>query len=355
LEAFVYDALPQRVVFGDGTLAALGDELARLGVRRALVLSTPGQRGAAEAVARDLGANAAGVFARATMHTPAGVTDDGLEAARRLGADGVVSLGGGSTTGLGKAIALRTGLPQVAIPTTYAGSEATPILGETRDGRKVTQRDPRILPKAVLYDVSLTVSLPPALSVTSGLNAIAHGVEALYAQNRNPLTSQLALSGIHALVRSLPAIVQEPGNRAARSDALYGAWVCGTCLGTVGMALHHKACHVLGGSFELPHAETHSVILPHAVAYNGGAARELLAPIAGLLGSPGAAQGLWHLAQRLNAPASLRELGMAEAGLDRAAAEIAGTPYWNPRPVDQASIRVMLQNAFDGRPPSEVL
>lgn len=355
MEAFVYDALPQRVVFGDGTLAALGGELARVGVSRALVLSTPGHRAAADAVARDLGAKAAGVFARATMHTPVGVTEDGVEAVRRLEADGVVSLGGGSTTGLGKAIALRTGLPQIAVPTTYAGSEATPILGETRDGRKVTQRDARILPKAVLYDVSLTVSLPPELSVTSGLNAIAHGIEALYAQNRNPLTSQLAQSGIDALIRSLPAIVVEPGRRAARSDALYGAWACGTCLGTVGMALHHKVCHVLGGSFELPHAETHSVILPHAVAYNEGATRDLLAPVAELLGSSGAAQGLWHLAQRLNAPVTLRALGMAEAGLDRAAAEIASNAYWNPRLVDQASIRAMLQNAFDGRPPSEVL
>ena len=351
MDAFVYQALSQRIVFGDGTLAGLGAELDRLGVGRALILAGPNLRPAAEALARDLAEKAAGVFADAAMHTPVAVTDRAVEAARTARADSVVSLGGGSTTGLGKAIALRTGLPQVAVPTSYAGSEATPILGETRDGRKVTQRDPRILPRVVIYDVSLTLGLSPAFSVTSGLNAIAHAVEALYAEHRNPPTSDLARAGIAALAAALPNIVAEPGDRAARSEALYGAWACGTCLGTVGMALHHKACHVLGGGFDLPHAETHSVILPHAVAYNEGAAAAVLAPVASLLRADTAAHGLWALVQRLGAPASLRALGMPADGLDRAAADIAATPYWNPRPVDPSAIRLMLQDAYEGRPP----
>jgi maleylacetate reductase len=285
------------------------------------------------------------------MHTPVAVTEKALGVAMELGADVVISLGGGSTTGLGKAIALRTGLPQIAIPTSYAGSEATPILGETRDGRKITQRAPAILPDVVIYDVDLTLTLPPGLTVTSGLNAIAHAIEALYAENRNPLISQLAISGIEALVRALPAIVSDPADATARSDALYGAWACGTCLGSVGMALHHKVCHVLGGSFDLPHAETHSVILPHAVAYNEASAHAQLQPVANLLGAQSAATGLWDLARALGAPIALKDIGMPEAGLDKAAAEVTANPYWNPRPVAPAPIRAMLADAFNGTRP----
>src|SRR5687767_1021815 len=213
-----------------------------------------------------------GTFGSAAMHTPVEVSEAALAEARRLGADAVVSLGGGSTIGLGKAIALRADLPQVAVPTTYAGSEATPILGETQGGRKTTQRNPKLLPVVIVYDVELTLTLPAALSVASGLNAIAHAIEARYARERNPMTSLLALTGIRALVTALPGIVADPNDREARSDALYGAWACGTCLAHASMALHHKICHVLGGTFGLPHAETHAIVLAHAVAYNEGAA-----------------------------------------------------------------------------------
>ena len=200
------------------------------------------------------------------MHTPTDVTERGLARARELDADCLVALGGGSTTGLGKAIALRTDLPQVAVPTTYAGSEATPILGETVGGRKTTLRSPKVLPEVIVYDVDLTLTLPASLSATSGINAIAHAVEALYAKEANPVVSMLATAGIAALARALPRIAADLRDLDARSDALYGAWACGTCLGSVGMALHHKLCHVLGGTFDLPHAETHAVVLPHAVA-----------------------------------------------------------------------------------------
>jgi maleylacetate reductase len=351
MEAFVYEALSQRVVFGTGTLAQAGQEIARLGAKRALVLSTPGHGRSAEDLARRLGPAAAGVFAKAAMHTPVAITEEAVRALTEAGADAVVALGGGSTIGLGKAIALRTGVPQLAIPTTYAGSEATPVLGETAQGRKTTQRDLRLLPAVILYDVALTLSLPVPISVASGLNAIAHAVEALYAENRNPLITQLALSGIGALSGALPRIVEDPASSEARSDALYGAWACGTCLGAVGMALHHKICHVLGGSFGLPHAETHSVILPHAVAYNEAAAGRLLAPVAEMLGAPSAGDGLHRLAERLGAPMSLREIGMPEAGLERAAEEIAGAPYWNPRPVTREGVRQLLQDAFEGSAP----
>jgi alcohol dehydrogenase class IV len=351
MQPFVYQAQSQRIVFGSGTLADVGAELDRLGVKRALVLSTAGHAAAAEALANTLGQRAAGVFAGAVMHTPAEVTDLALAAVTTARADAVVALGGGSTIGLAKAIALRTDLPQLVIPTTYAGSEATPVLGETADGRKTTQRSPKILPEVVLYDVDLTLTLPVGVSVTSGMNAIAHAIEARYAENRNPLISLLALDGIRALADALPRIRTDPDDREARSAALYGAWACGTCLGAVGMALHHKLCHVLGGSFGLPHAATHTVMLPHAVAYNENAVRDVLRPVADLLGAPTAAVGLYALAQRLGAPLTLRELGMPEAGLDRAADEAIANPYWNPRALDRDRLRQLLGDAYAGRPP----
>jgi len=351
ISGFTYTALPARVVFGSGTLARVADEVRRLGGRRALVLSTPEQQADAQALAERLGELAAGVFAGAVMHTPVEVTDRALAEVHARGADCLVALGGGSTTGLGKAIALRTDLPQIVVPTTYAGSEATPILGETVGGRKTTQRSAKVLPEVIVYDVDLTLSLPVGLSVTSGMNAIAHAVEALYAQDANPVTSALAEQGIAALAQALPAIVANPADPAARAGALFGAWACGTCLGTVEMALHHKLCHVLGGAFDLPHAETHTVVLPHAAAYNAPAVPEAMARVARALGGGDAAMGLFDLARRLGAPTSLREIGMPEAELDRAADLAAAEPYPNPRPVERAGVRALLQAAYEGSPP----
>jgi maleylacetate reductase len=352
MQSFIYTALPARVVFGAGTLARVADEVQRLGRSRALVLSTSPQEAEARALADRLGALAVGVFAEAAMHTPTDVTERALARARELAADSLVALGGGSTTGLSKAVAVRTDLPQVVIPTTYAGSEATPILGETAHARKTTQRSPKILPEVIVYDIDLTLTLPPSLSVTSGMNAIAHAVEALYAEEANPVISLLAEAGIAALAQGLPRIVANPRDLEARSNALYGAWLCGTCLGAVGMALHHKLCHVLGGTFDLPHAETHTVVLPHAVAYNALAVPEAMARVARSLGTTqNAAQGLFDLARTLGAPTSLREIGMPESGLDEAADLAAAFPYWNPRPVERDAIRALLDDAWHGRRP----
>ncbi len=351
MRPFVYNALPARVVFGVGTIGQVADEVRRLDCRRALILSTPQQQDDAERLASQIGDLAAGVFAGAVMHTPVEVTEQAMRRLRDLGADCTIALGGGSTIGLGKAIALRSNLPQIAIPTTYAGSEATPILGETENGRKTTQRSLRVLPEVIVYDVDLTLSLPPGLTATSGMNAMAHAVEALYAQDANPVTSLLAEQAIGILAQALPRITQNPRDRAARADALYGAWACGTCLGSVGMALHHKLCHVLGGSFGLPHAETHTVMLPHAAAYNAASAPEAMSRVARALAATDAAQGLFDLAGELGAPRSLREIGMPENDLDKAADIAALSPYWNPRPIERGSIRALLQDAFDGRRP----
>jgi maleylacetate reductase len=314
-------------------------------------LSTQEQAGDAERLQSRLGALAVGHYAGATMHTPVEVTERALQQVLALDADLLIALGGGSTTGLGKAIALRTDLPQIVIPTTYAGSEMTPILGETADGKKTTIRDLKVLPEVVIYDVELTYSLPVSMSATSGMNAIAHAIEGLYAKDANPITSLMALEGTRALARALPTIVNAPRDNEARSDALYGAWLCGAVLGSVGMALHHKLCHVLGGSFNLPHAETHTVVLPHATSFNAEAVPALLAPIAELLGSEGPGQGLYDLEKRMGVPTTLREIGLPEDALDRAADIAMEQPYWNPRPFSREAIRAILDDAWHGRRP----
>ncbi|MGF9761881.1 maleylacetate reductase [Microvirga sp. 0TCS3.31] len=352
MQPFVYEALPTRVVFGTGTVAQLRSEAERLGVGRVLVLSTPGRAEAqAHEIAALLGDLSVGVHAGAVMHTPVDATERALQVVRELNADAVVAVGGGSTTGLGKAIALRTDLPQIVLPTTYAGSEMTPILGETKDGMKTTQRTPKVLPEVVIYDVDLTLGLPPAVAATSGMNAMAHAVEALYSRDRNPVISLMAEEGIRSLARALPGIANDPRNREARADALYGAWLCGACLGAVGMALHHKLCHVLGGSFDLPHAETHTIVLPHAVAYNAPAASEAMERVARALGVPDAAQGLFDLAGRLGAKQALRDIGMPADGIEQAVRAAMAAPYWNPRPIEEDGLRNLLTRAWNGDPP----
>ncbi|MTH61326.1 maleylacetate reductase [Paracoccus litorisediminis] len=347
---FVYTGHPARVIFGSGTTARLPQEMQRLGAQRALILSTPQQESQAQAVAELLGPAAVGLFPGAVMHTPVEVSEHAAAMARRVMADVVVAIGGGSTTGLGKAIALRTDLPQIVIPTTYAGSEMTPILGETSDGQKRTQTTAKVLPEVVIYDVDHTLGLPSELSGTSGINAIAHAVEALYARETNPIITALALEAIGSLARALPVIAQDPGQREARADALYGAWLCGICLGSVGMALHHKLCHTLGGTFDLPHAECHTLILPHALAYNAPAIPEVMARLTTVLGQD-PARALFDLGREVRAPASLAQLGMPADGIGRAVDLALANPYWNPRPLERDALTALITRAHQGQPP----
>jgi maleylacetate reductase len=348
---FTFAGISTRVIFGSGTIVQTGAEIDRLGRKGALVLSTPHQKAEADALAQRLGPQAKGVFAGAVMHTPTEVTNAALAAYAASGADCVVSLGGGSTTGLGKAIATRTGADQIVIPTTYAGSEMTDILGETDQGRKTTRRDASIRPETVIYDVDLTLTLPPQLTVTSALNAIAHGVEALYAPDANPILSLMSVEAMRAFKAGLPRVMADPGDRAARGDVLYGAWLCSTALGYITMALHHKLAHVLGGSFGTPHAETHAILIPHTAGFNAVAAPDALAPVAAIFGAP-VGGGLWDFARSCGAPMRLADLGLAEADLDRAAAIAVENPYANPRPFGQADIRALLQAAWEGTRPN---
>lgn len=350
--AFEYSPQPTRVVFGVDATAALPREAERLELSRLLLLSTPGQSELARRAARDLGDRVVGHFDGAVTHTPVTVSDEAADQARHLGADALVSVGGGSTTGLGKAVARRTGLPHIVVPTTYAGSEMTPILGETDGGRKTTLRDASVLPQTVIYDVALTRSLPVGVTVASAMNAIAHALEALYAADRNPVTDMLAVDAIELFANALPVLVADPDNLDARDAALRAAWACGTCLGQVSMGLHHKLCHVLGGTFGLPHAETHAVILPYATAFNEQAVAELLAPVAETLGGASAGSALHGFAARLGAPTALRTLGLPKDAIDEAARIATENAYANPRAVDQHSIAELLGRAWAGDPPA---
>ena len=348
MQEFLYSALPTRVLFGTGTLGQLAAEASRLGIRRPILLTTSHQRQMAEDAISLLDGLSAAIFSGATMHSPVEVTEQAMKEVERVGADGIIAIGGGSTTGLGKAIALRTDLPQLVVPTTYAGSEMTPILGQTEDGHKTTIRDAKVLPETVIYDVALTLDLPVGLSAVSGMNAIAHAVEALYARDGNPIIDLMAEEGIRSLANALPLLLGNPRDSDARADALYGAWLCGICLDSVGMALHHKLCHTLGGMFDLPHAETHSVILPYAMRYNAEAAPQAAAKVARVLGTRDAAVGLQQLARNIGAPGSLRTIGMAVGTVDAAARRAVENPYPNPAPVTEDGIHRLLSDAFNG-------
>jgi maleylacetate reductase len=335
------------VVFHAGAIEQVAVEAARLG-KHPLVLSTPGQRGLAERVARLLGSCCPGIYDQALMHVPLETARAARVEATRLEADCCVAIGGGSTVGLAKAIALELPLPILAVPTTYAGSEMTPIWGVTEGGVKKTGRDTRVRPRTVLYDPVLTLGLPPGISGTSGVNAMAHCVEGLYSENANPIVSLMAEEGIRALGRSLPKVVRTPHDVEARTEALYGAWLGGSVLGAVGMALHHKLCHVLGGTFNLPHSETHAIVLPYVVAYNAAAAPDAIRRIAAALGVDDAAQGLFDLVRSLGAKTSLKDIGMPKEGIERATALATTNPYYNPAPIRAEAIRALLRAAYEG-------
>jgi maleylacetate reductase len=349
--SFTYSAQPTRVVFGRGTIQQLAQEVEALGARKALVLCTPDQRRQAEAASAILGDLSGGVFDGAQMHVPIEIARRARAHANEIGADCAVAIGGGSTIGLGKAIALESAIPIVAVPTTYSGSEMTPIFGITDDGLKRTGRCPKVLPKTVIYDPGLSDSLPLALSVVSGINAMAHAAEGLYARDGSPVVSLLAEEGIRAIASGLRNLVKVQAGASGRNDCLYGAWLCGSVLGQVGMALHHKLCHALGGAFNLPHAETHTIVLPHALAYNATAAPHAMSRIASAIGAEDAASGIFDLVKELGAPSALRDIGLRMQDVDVVLEQVMSGPYWNPAPFDAGRVRALLLNAWAGRRP----
>ena len=341
MEAFACDALPGRVVFGAGAArTALADEVARLGFSRLLLIAA----GGGETVARDLAApladRIAGTFTGVRPHVPVEVADAARKQAAAIGADAVLSVGGGSATGTAKAVALTTGLPVIAVPTTYAGSEVTPVWGLSDGERKTTGVDMRVLPRLVIYDPELTVSLPGPLSAASGLNAVAHCVDGFWAPGRNPVSALSAAEAIRVLAAALPAVARDGTDLGARSDLLYGAYLAGTAFAVTGSGLHHKICHVLGGRYGLPHAQTHAIMLPYVLAFNAPGAPDAASRIGQALGSEHPAAALQALAAQLGLPRGLREIGLAEDQLAEAARLIEPVvPADNPVPAGAAALR----------------
>ena len=354
---FDYETRATRVVLRAGAARNVASELERMGTRRPLVVTTPGRA----AMARDLAASvgsAAEIWAGARLHVPAAIVEEAAASARRLEADVLVAIGGGSAIGVAKAVALRTDLPILAIPTTYSGSEMTSIWGITEGDEKRTGRDARVAPCVIVYDPLLTLELDPRTSAESGMNAIAHSVEALYAQNANPLTSLLAAESIRMMAGSLRRIVREPQDVEARTTALLAAHFAGCALDMAAMGLHHRICHVLGGMFGLPHALTHAIVLPHVVAFNASAAPAAMATIATGLGesrdrvvAADAAGALRALNVALGISRTLEGLGLGDGDIERAAARVAETGIVHPRPITLDGARRILRGALRGNAP----
>jgi maleylacetate reductase len=348
VNSFTFEAQSSRVVFGEGSFAQLPQEIERLSASRVMIVATPG-RSSFAARARDLiPDNVVAVFERAVAHVPQDIAVSARQQAIESNADALVALGGGSAIGVAKAIALTTSIPIIAVPTTYGGSEMTPIWGLTEEGRKETGRNPRVQPRVVLYDPQLTLTLPSRTTASSGMNAIAHCIEALYASDANPLTTAVAREGLKLLASALPRLSAAPEDRDQRAHALRGAWLAGYSLGTVQMALHHKLCHTLGGAFNLPHADTHAVLLPYTAAYNRDAARDAMRIAAETLGVEDTPSEVLSIARSIDAPMSLREIGMNENDIDTAVSLALERQYPNPAALSADGIRLLLEAAYQG-------
>ena len=352
MQSFTYDALPGRVVFGAGAFGRVPEELDRLGPRRVLVIADRSGSAWADQLVERLGPRVAAQIREVRPHVPIADAEAARALARDSSADGIVTLGGGSATGLGKAVALEIALPILAIPTTYAGSEMTPIWGLTAGARKETGRNPVVQPRVVVYDPLLTMSLPPEIAGPSGMNALAHCVEALYAEGANPITSLMAEEGIRVLAQALPKVVGCPDDLEARTKVLAGAYLAGSAFAAAGSGLHHKICHVLGGAYDLPHAEMHTVVLPHALALVAPSVPEAIDRVAVALGASDVPGSVYDLARSIGAPADLASIGMPEDRLDEAAELILAATRDYPIPVTEKDIRRLLADAFAGVRPA---
>lgn len=359
MNPFVHDVPASRVVFGVGRRADAAAELTRMGWHRPLLVGSASS-GAGSEVAALLGEVLVGRFEDVVMHVPSEIAERANALAVATGADSIVAVGGGSAIGTAKAVARRTGLPILAVPTTYAGSEMTSIWGETADRRKVTGRDPQVLPKVVIYDPELYASLPTGLSAASGMNALAHLVEGMYAPGVSPLMVTTAREGVIALALGLPRVVTHPHDLESRAQVTYGAWLAGWVLGSTAMGLHHKICHTLGGGFDLPHAACHSAVLPYVVAANSNAASVAMGELEMALRSAGrdvdhAAGAVWDLRDEIGAPSALADLGLQESAIDEVVRTAIESPPTNPRAVDEGCVRAVLVAAYSGlRPPASL-
>lgn len=341
----VHETAASRVVLGAGARHLLTDEIDRLGVSRVLVVATRSAGTAGDEAAAALGDRAVARFDRAVVHTPVAVTEHAMDLVRSASVDAVLTIGGGAAIGLGKAVVARSGVAHLAVPTTYAGSEATLVLGETRDGVKQTRRDPALLPGTVVYDVELTLGLPVGLTLTSAVNALAHAVEALWAPNATPVSDALATEAAGLVLTSLPDVLGAPADVAARTALQQGAWLAGTCLATAQMGLHHQLAHVLGGAFDLPHAELHAMLLAPVMRHNLASAPRAAERLRRIAGED-PAERVATLAASYDGPTRLRDLGVAREQLAAVAEQVAASPYPNPGPVDVDAVLGVLRAAW---------
>jgi alcohol dehydrogenase class IV len=341
----VHSFLPTRVLIGTGARARIPDEIARLGAERVLLVATRSASAAADDVAEALSDRLAARFDRPVVHTPVGVTAEVMELARPAGVDCVVAIGGGSAVGLAKAVSARTGVPQIVVPTTYAGSEVTPVLGETQDGVKTTRRDPALAPGTVVYDPELTLTMPAGLTRTSALNALAHAVEALWAPDASPVTDALATEAAGGILSALPVVLDEPADLAGRGRLQSAAWLAGICLAQTRMGLHHQLAHVLGGAFDLPHAELHTLLLAHVMAFDLPAAPAAGARLARVAG-PDPVAVVAGLARAHDGATTLGALGVPRGELRGIAERVVAAPYPNPRALDIDGVTALLLDAW---------
>lgn len=351
-EAFIWTALPSRVVFGRGSLAELRDEVARLERSRVVLVGGGASTSASFERAREaLGDLVAGVIGGSSQHVPIDVAEAAAATAKGVDADIAVSVGGGSPTGLGKLLAFTCDLPLIAVPTTYSGSEMTAVWGRTTNGRKHTAYDIRVLPRTVVYDPELCAGMPPQLAAASGFNALAHCVEALWVPGANPITTALAVDGGRMLVDGLPKVVAYPDDVDAHGNNLVGACLAGVAMAQAGIGIHHRTAHVLGGGWKTPHAETHAALLPQTTAMVSPQAPAAMTNAIRMLGADDPAGALFALLERLELPVALSELGMPEDELDEAAHRVWEATHDDPLVPDEATVRQMLDSAYLGRRP----
>lgn len=351
---FKHTTLGQRVVFGSHKAAEhLAAEVARLDARRVMMVAAEPEQMIAQQVAAEI--DVALEYSDVVMHVPIEVAKRARAAAEAASIDLIVSVGGGSTTGLSKAIALTNDLPIIAVPTTYAGSEATNVWGLTENERKTTGVDDRVLPQVVIYDAALTVSLPVEMSIASGLNGMAHCIDSLWGPHADPINAAMATEGIRALNSGLPQIMDDLQGIEGREKALYGAYLSAVAFASAGSGLHHKICHVLGGTFNLPHAQTHATVLPYVLGFNAPEAPEAADRIAAAFGSDNAIEGLQTLRNRVSAPKALKDYGFTAEGIPTAVDLVLGVvPANNPRQATKANLTALLQAALTGSDPAEL-
>jgi alcohol dehydrogenase class IV len=357
MQPFDFVGLPSRAIFGPGKITVLGEEIEALGAKRALFCCSPGRVDVVKILAESVGALTAGICDQALPFTPFEAAEAGRYTARDLGADCLVSFGGGNAVGFAKAIALELDIPIIAIPTTLSGSETTALQGIIKDGKRVQNASPRMQARTLIYDPELTRDLPLSVMIPSGGNSMAHAVGALVAENGNPMSRLFAQEGLAAMSQALGRIAKDPDDMDARSQAFYGAWLNASTLKLAPGAVnvHHKLCHTIGGGFGLSHANVHTIILPHSSAYNREAVPQAMTSISTALGdqtsdAPGA---LFDLLKQAGAPMALRDVGMPEDGIETVADQVATDSYYsNPRPIERAGILDLIEDAWHGRRPS---